>query len=312
MKSVPGLNAVHVINGLRLNDKQNPDGSPILPRIRLTKITGWNNRPEMEDRRDKMVGRPLREVFRRTQLDGKPITYEGIIETRDQVELESYLGEILSALSTVSDLTINVEDYYSSDVFFYHGRITALDHPEELPGSRIRYPFSRSFTLGVYMADPRKYLLTPEVFETGIIPAEYAPGDGIVLPFTPPVTFPAQNTQPASTNADPNTLLISNDGSAPTDPIFEFPTLTGTDLVFRNESIGTRQLKFTGISGSNAAIDFSSRTYTIGGVDYSRNLNFDGSDWWDPGIDGLKSGVNFLRLISGATSMRVRFWHAYF
>jgi hypothetical protein len=318
MKSVPGLNAVHVINGLRLNDKWDPDaneglGAPILPRIRVTKITGWNNRPEMEDRRDKLVGRPLRESFRRTQLEGKPITYEGIIEARNQVELESYQGEILAALSTVEELTINVEDYYSSDVFFYRGRITALDPPEEPPSSRIRYPYSRTFTLGIYMADPRKYLLTPVVAETGVIPSDYLPGQGILLPFTPPVTLPAQPQQaPAPTNTDPNTLTVENEGTAPTDPVFEFPTLTGASLIFRNESIGTRQLAFVGISGSLGVVDFDMRTYTIGGVDQVSRLDFSGSDWWDPGIDGLRAGTNFLRLVSGATSMRVRFWHAFF
>jgi hypothetical protein len=313
MKAVPGLNAVHVINGLRVNDKMDELGVPILPRMRVLKIDGWNNRANMESHRMVAVGRSMREIAQRTQLDGKPLVYSGVIEARNQPELEEYIGEVSAAFSSVDELVINVEDYYSDDIFFFRAGIEAFDPPEEPPGSMfVRYPFSRTFTLGLYMNDPRKYFSLIQDVTTGALPPGYLPGSGVLVPFIPPVTLPSADlTVAPPTNSDPNTVIAHNDGSMPTDPIIEVSNISGSTVTFRNESIGTRQLSFSGLgNGSLLVVDFYNRTVLLDGVDKSAALNETASDWWDPGVPGLKPGDNFLRLVSGGTSLRARYYHA--
>lgn len=327
MRAVPGLNAVHIINGVRLNDKTDDSGVPILPRVRLLKIGGWNNRPNMTARRTQFIGRSMREGNLSTTLDGKPLVYDGIIEARNQDELEEYIALLQYALSPTNEQMIMVEPYYTDERYFYRGQIEAFDPPEELPSSMfVRYPFSRSFTLGIYMLDPRKYSLSPvDMWSDGRLPAliEQSPSGGLVVPFIPPVTPPARTAEleanpysaPGYTDTDSMLAIAVNPGSAPTEPtlnvIRESDYSSVTDV--RSETLN-RRLYLNVHQRTNVEINFYDRSIVDGntGEDLGHLINDSNTDWWDPGVEGLRINDNHLRLILGGYRMRVRYYPAFF
>jgi hypothetical protein len=306
--SVPGLNAVHEICGVRLNDLS------VFPRVRLRRIVGWNTRPEMQDFRDVPIGRAFRETPRRTQLASKALVYEGTIEAQDQDSLEEFIDELLGAFSSVQDEVHNVWPYAGGEGYFWQGRVSAFDPPEELPGSvhTITRGFQRPFTLGVRMTDARKSAWPELEVSAGDVPGlvPIPEGPGLIVPFNVGDVIPAQDSVgplfPLPPDYDGQGIWLFNDGTAPADLVV-FATADGAGTVdIRNASIG-RRLRATplGVSAS-VEVNFRNRTVISNGSAFTERIDAAATDWWDANVPGLRPGWN---KITGAT--KVRYFHAY-
>jgi hypothetical protein len=284
---VPGLNGIHTWNdGVALNDLS------VWPRYRLLRIPGLHTRPEMEDTRDQPAGR-LGEIARRAILRGKNLVYEGVLEARNQDELEQARDALLAAFTTTTEGRMSITRADGSDPFFYTARCTALDPPEELPDAaalhRSTYGYERAFTLGLRLSDPRFYSDPAKgPLQTGAV----VPQAGTPLPWRLPVALIAPG-------AASGVVVVTNAGTAPADPVVEMhgPALTPAIV---NDRLGLQvRLALSLAAGQFVRVDFRDRSLLLGGSeDVGALLDRDATTWWDDADlsqMGLQPGDNPLR-----------------
>lgn len=301
--SVPGVEGRHAWNSeLTLNDRA------VWPRYKLKRITGLHSLPDAEDNREPATGR-LGEVVRRALRRGKTLTYEGTVEGRTLAQLRQGEDALLGAFAELDEgqMIVSPHPAYGGPSFFYRARALACDIPDEqqAPPKRSTLGFERPFALSLRLADPRFY----ETQQQGPIPTgPIVQGAGLSLPWILPVIIPG--------SAASGTVVVTNTGTAPTDPIIDlYGPVTNPRVM--NDTLG-RELRFKGLTlaeGSFIRVDFKQRTIKLEGTsDFRSKFDRQLSTWWDEGVPGLRRGDNAVRYrgdsISDPARAEITFHHA--
>lgn len=285
---VPGLSGMHEIGpgGPKLGDLTT------WPRYRLVDIPGYRSLGDLEDARDLPAGRN-REIPRKSLRRGKAFTYQGIIEGRNQDELNQGVDELVAACAPTDELLISVTPKLTGEgSFTFTGRVTSIDPPESPPEAaalgRPTYGFERRFALGVRMSDPRFIGPTQPVIQTAGITSL----GGTPLPWILPVPIAAPGSSSGS-------ATINYAGTAPADPVV---TLSGpsTNPGIHSDTVN-RELRFA-LSLTAAdflVLDFRDRSVLLNGIeDVHHLMDRSRSTWWDGDVGGLVTGNNGLRYVA--------------
>lgn len=143
----PGVEEVHTLNGLAINDLT------VEPRIRLTRITGLHSLPDADDVRANRTARDG-EIALPGGLRGKTIVYEGIVQARSLVGMR----QKARALRAAARVRSSEQRMWLGPDFFMDGRIIAFDaDDEQTTGPTSVRPWQRPFTLSMRLSDPRVY-----------------------------------------------------------------------------------------------------------------------------------------------------------
>jgi chitodextrinase len=262
----PGLNATHTWYpaGGGPSVVFNPPPAGTLPRVRLAgEIAGWGNPPPGDDRRTTPVGRVLAERPLRSGRHGKTLTYQGVVEARNDLELRNVTGALARALGdpNMGEGRMVVEPWDGRPAVEYMARVTGYDCPEAYPsmsalGRRSR-GFERGFTLQVHLSRGRMF---------------------------------ATAWRQVNAVAGQTSLTVDVGGNAPTEPIiYLYQDVAATD------SVGSRGLRlgFLTLPDANGvAIDFAARTIqkANGNIDRRGWLDRADASWWAGGQVGLIPG----------------------
>jgi hypothetical protein len=259
------------------------------PRIKIEDIGGLRSLAEAEDNRDAAMGRRgerARNSFRR----GKTLAYELLLQARSLAELRRLVTDLAGTFDSLAEgrmLVTPHPDYAAGFSRFFRGRALSLDEGPEILNPNAAWQFQQPFALGIRMADARYYDPQEVIDATGAI----ALTGGLAPPLTPPFTLP-------DTGEGAGSVTVENVGSAATDPVIDIygPVL---NPVLTNLTV-ERTLAFQGLeldAPTFLRIDFFARTVKLLGTsDYRSKIDWDLSDWWDPGVDGLAPGDNLIQL----------------
>jgi hypothetical protein len=256
-----------------------------LPRIEVDRFTGLHALPEADDDRAPAVGR-IGEIVYPSQPRGKTITYEGRILGRTLHDLRSTSASLRTACadrSTEGVMTVRPHPTIGGVQTYYSARVLALEldddqspySPDALPT-----PYQRGFVLTLRMSDPRHYLVGA---------AHYAA-------------------------VSASSVGVTNQGNAPTEPVFIVNGPISDDLVFeRLDNPDYRKLLFDSVtlaSGQQLRLDFKNRTLrrVSDGTDYMGKLVIATSNWWDESIPGLMPGNTGVRAALGAGTAGTNAW----
>jgi Phage tail protein len=281
---VLGIEARHQWNsGVVLGD----DGAS--PRVKIEAVSGLRSLPEAEDNREPASGRrgeKVRSGFRR----GKTLAYELLLQARSLADLRQLATELAGTFDSLSEgrmLVTPDPDYIAGFSRFFRGRALSLDEGPEILNPDAAWQFQQPFALGIRMADARFYDPQEVIDATGAITLT----GGLAPPLIPPFTLP-------DTGEGAGSVTVENVGTAATDPVIDIygpvanPALTNLTL--------ERALAFHNLELDAATflrIDFFARTVKLLGTsDYRLKIDWDLSDWWDPGVDGLAPGDNVIQL----------------
>jgi hypothetical protein len=173
--------------------------------------------------------------------------------------------------------------------WLYFGRVTQFEIvDEQTVGPDAIYPHVRSFVLAVRQHDPRYYRWNP------------ADGGGFVGVGSLPVDGSAQT--------------LTNEGTAPADPVFEI-TSPGASVTIFNATTG-KTLALAGLpslAGSVLTVDFGLRVAykDFFALDLTGYVNLASTNAWDFGAAGLVPGVNAVGIATGSGSWAAKWRGAY-
>lgn len=256
-------------------DWENAAGSGIrqrvLPDLKVDRISGIFDLPEIEDVREPLPGR-IGELAYAALQRGKSDIYEGRIRARTLRELRQRGRAMKGAFAGTTEGTMTVAPHPDQGVaaWHYRARVMQFTCPDEqlFDRNHLPTPWIRPWVLTLRQSDPRYYIPTIK---------RYPSADPLVW-----------------TN---NGLFIDpvvNDGNAPTDPIFELKGLIAGTVEVQNVSLG-HTLRFDNVNvpvGQRMLIDFRTRkainTTTL--EDLVPKLRPDLSTWWDETVIGLQPG----------------------
>ena len=272
----PGLNSTHTwlpaggAPGVVLNSANRE----VWPRIRIRReIAGWGQPPAGEDRRDPLVGRPLREMPRTSLRRGKTLTYQGLVEARDDLTLRDMVGKLSAAFGDplMGEGRMVVEPWDGRAAVDYTGRVTGFECPEAVPSrdalGRASRGYERSFTLQLHLAKGRLFSSAQTTVQSG------QAVDGVT---------------PAA-----DVARCVNRGTAPTEPKITITANRATETI-HNVTTG-QLLRFTGLAtGGTLVVDFDTRTATRNGVSVRGNLDRTVSNWWRQAV-GLRPRLNEIK-----------------
>jgi hypothetical protein len=262
-EGVLGLEGIHTANSFALNDLST------YPQAKLRRILGLHSK-ELDDASMPASGR-VGEISLPSLQRGKTVTYEGELRATSLPSLRTIANDMRGAFQQDDTYTFVVAPPVARGgaSHFFGARVLQLTLDDEQtrgPSSHQRY--SRAFVLAVRQYDPR-YYVSAQVSDTGNTPG--------------------------------STATVVNDGTAPSEPTFNFPGDPALDQVeVRNQTTG-RELLFTGLTGlvdtgETFRIDFGRReVYNVQtGDDLSGRMDVAGSDWWDEGEPGIIPGTNVI------------------
>lgn len=136
-----------------------------------------------------------------------------------------------------------------------------------------------TFQVPLIAADPRKYGTTQRTASAGLTGG---PAGGDTFPLTFPMSF--------GTVVPGGILQVTNDGDAPTSPVFQ---ITGpvSDPVLQDNDSGVRfELDYDVAAGEVVTVDMAVRTVLSGGTASRRYAVVPGSEWFAfrPGGSGIR------------------------
>lgn len=278
------------------------------PRVKIEGISGLRSLADPEDRRDLATGR-RGEIERDSLRRGKTLVYELMLQARSLAELRqlaSRLGGAFDDLRSGRMLVTPHPDYTAGFSRFFYARALTLEEGKEVPNPDARWQFQQPFALALRMADARFYDPQQVVGETGDI----AETGGLAPPFTPPLILP-------SVGDGAGAVVVTNPGTAASDPVIDiYGPVTNPEVSNLTQGLAIAFDDVTIAAGDFLRIDFAARTVLLEGTsDYRAKIDWDESDWWDPGADGLLPGENVIQLrgdsVADPATARVSFYPAY-
>ena len=279
-----GIEARHRWNsGVTLGDETTS------PRVKIEAINGLRSLAEPEDIREGSMGR-RGEAARNSYRRGKTLAYELLLQARSLADLRRLASDLAATFDDLTEgrmLVTPHPDYSAGFSRFFRGRALSLDEGPEILNPHAAWQFQQPFALGIRMADTRFYDPQEVIDSTGLI----APAGGLAPPLTPPITLP-------DTGEGAGTVTLTNPGNSGADPIIDIYGPV-TDPILSNLSQG-KTLAFEGVALDTSTllrVDFYTRTVKLQGTsDYRSKINWDTSDWWDPGAVGLAPGDNLIQI----------------
>jgi hypothetical protein len=270
-----GLEGVHEWDAAAavLNDR-----SSGMPYVRLAEITGLYGLPEADDNRDQKVGRPG-EIPRPGYARGKTAVYSGLILAPTPQELRQYSGLLRAAFAERAlehPMLISPPAFAGGGPQWrYDARVLGCDIPErqDVGMGAQPTPWQRTLTLTLRLADGRFYVA----------------GDPTTVgPF-----------------ADGSTHVVTNPGSAPTDPTISGTITNLAQVTLENLSVstsnGSARLRFVDFPAGSTAltVNFGARaaTVTVSGTaqDAWPFLDCSYSKWNVERIPRMNAGANSLK-----------------
>jgi hypothetical protein len=259
------------------------------PRVKLTAISGLRSLADAEDIRDNAMGR-RGEIPRNSYRRGKTLAYELLLQARTLADLRQLASELAAGFDDLSEgrmLVTPDPEYTAGFSRFFRARALSLDEGPEILNPHAAWQFQQPFALGLRMADTRFYDPQEVIDSTGLI----ALAGGVAPPLTPPVTLP-------DTGEGAGAVTLTNPGNAAAEPVIDVYGPV-TDPILSNLSQG-KTLAFEGVeltASTFLRVDFYTRTVKLQGTsDYRSKIDWDASDWWDPGAVGLVPGENLIQI----------------
>lgn len=230
----------------------------------IQRVTGLFDGPDHDAPADKRVGR-IGENFRPASAGGKTLVLEGEARSLTLPGLRSMSRGLRAAFApslVEGVMSIAPNVAVGGPTAGINCRPIALQMDEAQATSYWRRPF----ILSLRASDPRVY-------------------------------FPAL----AVDESDASAALVTNDGSAPADPVV---TITGAsgDVTLTD---GTRVLTFTDVPSGTLVVDFAARTAKVGSA--HAPLVVADSDWWDSFVDGIAPGATVTITQTGGSGVQVEF-----
>jgi hypothetical protein len=230
----------------------------------IQRVTGLFDGPDHEAPADKRVGR-IGENFRPASAGGKTVVIEGEARSLTLEGLRSMCRGMRAAFAPQAVegvMAIAPNVALGGPTGGISCRPIALQMDEIQANDTWRRPF----ILSLRASDPRVYFPSLAVDETG------------------------------SSSAS-----VTNDGSAPADPVVTITGASGDVTV----SDGTRTLTFVDVPSGTLIVDFAKRTAKVGS-DFAP-LVVASSDWWDSFVDGIAPGATVTITQTGGTGIEVEF-----
>jgi hypothetical protein len=243
------------------------DQSDIPEWVIVQRVTGLFDGPDHEAPADKRVGR-IGENFRPASAGGKTIVIEGEARSESLAGLRSMCRAMRGAFSVTSVegvMAIAPNAALGGPTGGLNCRPIALQMDEV----QATHAWRRPFILSLRASDPRVYF--PDL---------------------------------AVDESDASAAVVTNDGSAPADPVV---TITGAsgDVTLTD---GTRVLTFTDVPSGTLVVDFAARTAKVGSA--HAPLVVADSDWWDSFVDGIAPGATVTITQTGGSGVQVQFFPA--
>lgn len=278
---VPGLEARH--QWADVIDLNNPGA---WPRYDLDRITGLHSLPEADDNRESAFGR-IGEIVYPSLQRGKTVTYEGRVIGRNLAELRQGANALRGACPSGDEAPMRIQSPLPDTTqWLTYARCLSCDvDDDQAQYSPWAVPtaYQRNFVLALRLHDPRFYA-SLEAITTG------------------------------GTNGA--VVGVNNVGTAPANPVFVVNGPITDDLVFeRAPGVDTHhQVLFDSVTlsaGQQLQLNWANRTLlrVSDGVDYTPKINFEQSNWWDAGEQGVPPGSHALR-VAGGGDWTVTFWPA--
>lgn len=214
-----GIEALWSWNGLLFTDREDA------AHVHLMKVTGPHDSADHEDPRAPKVGRIGETAFPTSPL-GVTYVLEGEARAQSLPGLRAFQTVLRAAfrpVRTEGEMTVVAHEDLGGPAAVFHAR--PMPAGLQMPDRQAAVRWSRPFTLGLRLSDPRAYFPDLAVDETG--------------------------------SSD---VTVTNVGSAPADPVL---TLAGAadDVVV---SDGTNTLTFADVPAGTLIIDFAARTAKVG------------------------------------------------
>jgi hypothetical protein len=258
----------------------------------LDKISGLHSRADSDDNRGNNQGRPG-EYLLPSVARGRTITYEGRLRAGSLNALREAEANMRTAYSGSEGLMlVEYNPLYSSSeeiVWLYFGRVTQFEVVDEQTAAPdALFPHERSFVLAIRQHDPRYY--------------RWNAGDG--------AGFVGVGSLPVDGSAQ--TLI--NEGSAPTEPVYEISS-PGTNVTIFNATTG-KTLALVGLpslAGSVLTVDFGLRLAykDFFAQDLTGFVDLSATNAWDFGQGGLVPGLNAVGIATGSGSWGAKWRGAY-
>lgn len=283
---IGGLEAVHWWDGIPLNRLD------VLPRARLTRITGLHDAADADDNREPNLGFAGEQPYP-SEERGRTIVYEGIIEARSLSDLRKFgtgLRAKCRSRFAEKQMTVSYDPAYNfyGSMYYMAKALAFTADDEQVNSPQSTYVYSRTFSLTVRQSDPRYYAITQSATAITAIPA---------------------------------TINVNHVGSTDSPPYIDVsgPVTNGTVTLKRLGS-NPKQLKFDSLTipgGQFARFDFRDRTAalhlqgsgTATGVDVIGRLKVTESDWWDEGEVGLREATTEQVRVEGNGTDFAVYWH---
>jgi hypothetical protein len=230
----------------------------------ITRVTGLFDGPDHESPADKRVGR-IGENFRPASAGGKTIVIEGEARSLTIDGLRTMCRGLRGAFAPQA-----VEGVMAiapnAAVGGPTGGINCRPIALQMDEVQATQTWRRPFILSLRASDPRVYFPSLAVDETGS-----------------------------------SSVSVTNDGSAPADPVVTITGASGAVTL----SDGTRTLTWADVPSGTLIVDFAKRTAKVG-TDHAP-LVVASSDWWDSFVDGIAPGATVTIAQTGGTGIEVQF-----
>jgi hypothetical protein len=284
-----GLEGIHTFNDLTLNDLSD------YPRYKLTSIVGLRSTADFDPVADEAITRKG-EIPRLGERTGKSITYEGVIECQNHLDLLQMSEALGTAFDTTDELRMDSEphaDYDGEDELpsrFFFARPISCDVSEEYADSvnLLTKGYELPFSIVLRLSDPRYYWTDAEDTAEDDTPSALG---GAGVPFTPG----GSSGGPSSEGYE---VTVDLDGTSDVDATFRLHGPLGSP-VLSNESLD-KFLRFRKLhidDGDYVDIDFRNRTVLKSTDPHNKRQTLDpASTWWDRGVPCLTPGENVIRL----------------
>lgn len=279
-EGVLGLEAEHVWAGFFVLNSNN-----VIPRYRLTKITGLRSKADTDDSREPISGSLGERPFP-GQLRGKTVVYQGVIEAYSVPSMraaENDLLSVMSDMSTETSMTIRPPAGRGGVEWTYWSRCLACDIPEEQTRDITSvFPHAREFTITLRMGDPRFY-----------------------------------GAQVNGNGASGQTLALENLGNAPSDPTITLLGPVAAPITIERVNPDARNLVFADSiawavinAGKSVVVQFGRTPSALSpqtGGDFSPFITF-ASNYWNDSVYGILPGAQNIKVTGAAWS--IAFSHA--
>jgi hypothetical protein len=264
-----GLEGTHTVNGFTFNDRAGG-----LPMAVLSKITGLHDMSDADDPRNELTEQ-IGELPYPTLRRGKTLVYNGDptkaggIIAADLMQVRALASSFRAAASSTLDMALAIAPHpdFGGPTLTGFGRPSALTIDDEIVmDSNNPWGEGRAFIFSFRMRDPRFFDLADSVDASA---------------------------------ADGTAATMDMPGNAPSEPTFAIVAPGGV-VTLENVTL-SRTLTFLATLPSGAlAVNFGSRTCSIGSADVAGHIDWDNTNWWDEDAVSLQPGTNSVKVTGGA------------